>query len=166
MNISLKKGTKENLKIAKNLVHYYIYDLGVPMGWDPRTDGVYDGCDEMAENWNNEKYHSYLIYNGDIPIGFAVVKELIKTKIVYEIEEFFVLRRYRKKNVGKKVAFELFDSFQGNWQVRVLKQNTPAISFWSRIINIYTTNICKSEEILHKCPYSGTWEMTKYTFSN
>jgi len=102
MNIHLKKGTKENLRIAKNLVHYYIYDMGVPMGWDPRDDGVFDGCDEMAENWTNEKYHSYLIYIGEIPIGFAVVKELSIIKADYEIEEFFVLRRYRKQNIGKK----------------------------------------------------------------
>ena len=166
LNIKIQKGTKENLKIARNLVHYYIYDMGIPMGWDPREDGVFDGCDEMAENWTNEKYHSYLIYNGEIPIGFAVVKELDENEIEYEIEEFFVLRRYRKKNIGKKIAVKLFESFKGRWQIRILKQNTPAISFWKRVLTTYTNNKYKYKEIIYKCPYSGNWEMIKYTFNS
>ena len=166
MDVKIIKGTEENLKIAKNLVHYYIYDMGVPMDWDCREDGVFDGCDEMSENWTSENYFSYLIYNGKYPIGFAIVKSFCNSEVDYEIEEFFILRKYRNKNIGKKIAFELFDKYRGKWQIKILLKNTPAQDFWRKVIEQYSNNTLQESQIVHKCPYSGDWEMIRLCFDN
>ena len=140
--------------------------MGVPMGWDCREDGVFDGCDEMSENWTSENYYSYLVYNGKYPIGFALIKKHFNNVINFEVEEFFILRKYRRKNLGKNVSFELFDKYKGKWQVKVLQDNLPAQKFWKNIIQEYTHNKFQEKQIIHECPYSGTWHMIMYRFES
>lgn len=54
------------------------------------------------------------------------------------IRDFFVTRKYRKQNVGRRAATELFDMFPGKWQVGQVWLNTPAQTFWRKVIGDYT----------------------------
>ena len=57
---------------------------------------------------------------------------------VLDVAEFFVMRKFRRHGVGTVVATRLFVSFRGHWEVRELQTNPPAISFWRRVIALYT----------------------------
>ena len=52
--------------------------------------------------------------------------------------EFFVLRKFRRRGVGKQAAHRLFARHPGRWEVRELPSNMPAQGFWRRIIADYT----------------------------
>ncbi len=70
--------------------------------------------------------------------GFALIRQLDrKTPPTFEVGEFFVLRKYRGRGVGKSVACALFDRFRGNWEVRELLENRPAQKFWKAVIGAY-----------------------------
>ena len=52
--------------------------------------------------------------------------------------EFFVMRKYRRRGVGKQMAFNVFDRLPGKWEVRQVAENNAGIAFWRRIILEYT----------------------------
>ena len=56
---------------------------------------------------------------------------------VYDVAEFFVLRRYRRASVGRTAAHLLWDRLPGRWFVRVFVGNTAAANFWSGVIAEY-----------------------------
>ena len=54
--------------------------------------------------------------------------------------EFFILRKYRKRGVGRQVAFHVFDLFYGCWEIHQVHTNIVAQKFWRRVIGAYTEN--------------------------
>ena len=139
MNVVLCKADESDLPIVKNLVHYYVYDMSEHMGWPCRPDGVYSGCDNIESFWNEEGKHAFILRHEDELVGFAMVRgNHEEDEIDYSIAEFFVLRKFRGKGVGEKVARQLFDRFSGQWMVAQLVDNRPAIAFWRKVISRYT----------------------------
>ena len=57
-----------------------------------------------------------------------------------DIAEFYILPCYRKKGLGKMLAFGVFDLFPGSWQVRQILTAAAAISFWRATICEYTND--------------------------
>jgi predicted acetyltransferase len=56
----------------------------------------------------------------------------------YRVNEFFVLRSYRRRRVGKAGAWALFNWLPGKWEVGWLEGNEPAAAFWRRAVAEYT----------------------------
>ncbi len=72
--------------------------------------------------------------------GFAFIKKIEKEGVVYtSVAEFFILKKYRKLGIGKRVARMIFDRFPGEWYVDVIQSNELASLFWERVINDYTS---------------------------
>lgn len=74
--------------------------------------------------------------------GFATVYEgesfRDPTERVWWVADFFVMRKYRKRGIGKRVATMLFDRFSGTWEIAEIKQNRVAQAFWREIVGAYT----------------------------
>ena len=47
------------------------------------------------------------------------------------IAEFFVMRKYRRKGVGRIAATRSFDRFPGRWEVLQRGENAPSYVFWN-----------------------------------
>lgn len=77
------------------------------------------------------------MFIGAKPAGFAIRGEMEGRS---DIAEFYILPCYRKKGLGKRMAFALFDAFPGLWQVRQLLSAVNAIEFWRAVIGEYTHN--------------------------
>ena len=56
----------------------------------------------------------------------------------HNIAEFFVMKKYRQKGVGKEVAGRIFDMFPGGWGVSQWTENLPAQKFWGKVVAEYT----------------------------
>ena len=53
------------------------------------------------------------------------------------IAEFLIMPKYRRHHIGKKVAYDIFEKFKGDWEVQPMENNPIAYSFWKiLIINI------------------------------
>ncbi len=166
METVLRKATKEGFSLIKNLVPYYIYDMSGSMGWDPNEEGRYDGCDDLEEYWHKPDHHPYLIYVDGKIGGFTLIRPYPNEPDRMEIGEFFVLRKFQNRGVGKAAAFQLFDLYPGQWLVRVLDRNTGACCFWRKVIAGYTDGHFTQTSEEYRCPYSGTWPMQSYRFAN
>ncbi len=52
--------------------------------------------------------------------------------------QFFILRKFTGKGIGRRIAIHCFEQFHGRWEVFVMKGNTGAYRFWTKIIGHYT----------------------------
>ena len=155
MNIELIEAKESNLTVVQNLIRFYIYDMSEFMEWDCPENGLFGGVDDLPEYWGRkpENPHDswtdgwkgipYLVRVDDALAGFALIRWLDQPdqEHLYDIGEFFILRKYRGKDVGKWVAHTLFAKYQGRWQVRQLSQNKPAQHFWRSVISQYNKGI-------------------------
>lgn len=57
-------------------------------------------------------------------------------------------------------AFKVFDLFKGNWEIRQIKENILAQSFWRKIINEYTNDNFK-ETFLNNENWCGPIQVFK-----
>ncbi len=148
MNISISEA--DDIQVIRNLIVLYIYDLSEIMGWDCPDNGLFGGCDELPQYWGqppdnsnyawpkNWKGYPFLIRVDGKLAGFALVRQLGSERS-YDIGEFFILRKYRNRGIGRYVAYSLFDRFPGSWQVAQMVGNTPAQAFWRNVIGDYTS---------------------------
>lgn len=62
------------------------------------------------------------------------------------------MKIYRKRGIGKAVAFRMFKQFPGMWEVAEVEENLPAQAFWRKIIQAFTQG--EFEEI-HREDWDG-----------
>lgn len=58
----------------------------------------------------------------------------------HSIAEFMVIPKYRNNKIGKKIAFECFDMYKGNWEASPSFGSEAAYLFWKNVIDDYTSN--------------------------
>jgi predicted acetyltransferase len=59
-------------------------------------------------------------------------------RTVKNLDDCFVLRRYRRTGVGLAAVRGLFAAWPGLWQINKKPHNTPAMAFWHRAVGEIT----------------------------
>lgn len=70
----------------------------------------------------------------DVPKEFTKLSGAEQTNV---ISDFFIMRKFRRKGIGKEVAFYLFKKFRGVWEIKQTLSNKAAAEFWRKIIEEY-----------------------------
>ncbi|EPA0985909.1 GNAT family N-acetyltransferase [Vibrio parahaemolyticus] len=149
MEVSLIKITPESRHILENLFPYYIYDMSEYMGWSPNENGHFSfNKNNLDIYWKQEDHSPYFIYADGELAGFVLVRKYPPNDLLYDIEQFFVLRKFKGNGVGKQTLKLVTEQFIGQWQIRVLLGNTAALKFWkSAISNIVGEKYIESEQV-------------------
>ena len=163
MRVELLPATDSDLEVVRNLVPLYVHDISEWMGWDCPESGRFGGCDDLPQYWDmppaDPRYRwpdgwqglPFMIRVDDRLAGFALVRRLEEGEPsvfevsqflhlvghIFEVAEFFVLRKFRGQGVGREAAHGLFDALRGSWEVRELPDNRPAQEFWRKVISGY-----------------------------
>lgn len=140
MRIELFEAKREEEPILANLLQLYLHDFTDFADWDVEADGRYDTFD-LDECWENPARHPFVIVVEGHLAGFAIVdRGSAETDDgdVWDMAEFFVMRKYRRKGVGGEIARRLFARFPGRWEVREMAGNVNAQAFWRRTIDAWT----------------------------
>jgi len=140
MRIEVVAATEEDRPLLANLIQFYLYDFTDFKEWDVQEDGRFgdyglDGC------WTSDYRHPFLIRANGKLAGFAIIDDrshLTGERGVWDVADFFVLRRYRRCGTGGHAARLLFDRFRGRWEVRIMAANQGALAFWRKVISRYT----------------------------
>jgi len=136
--VSLDPATPEEASLLANLLELYIHDLSaafpsVVLGPDGRF-----GYPALPSYWTEaDRRFPYLIRADENVAGFVLVSRgspAVLDPDVWDVTEFFVLRRYRGMGLGSQAAALLWRQLAGRWVVRVSQANPAALPFWSRAV--------------------------------
>lgn len=121
--------------ILKNIYQLYLHDLSSYNQEDLDHNGLYDvGFLDLF--WEKEGLFPFFINIKDNVIGFILVQTgrfAPSTGEDYYISEFFILRKYRRKGIGKAAISKLFSLFPGTYLLGQMPTNMPAIQFWKSL---------------------------------
>lgn len=136
--IVLEAATAGDAVLLSNLLELYIHDLSAAF---PRvelgSDGRY-GYNKLALYWSEpERHFPFLIKADARVVGFALATRgspASEDPNVFDVAEFFVIRRHRRTGVGRKAAMLLWQRLEGNWIVRASDAVPGAAAFWKGVI--------------------------------
>ena len=138
MNYVIEK-VKENEKDKLyKLLQYSLYDGSQYIDNIINEDCVFEY--EWFDNYfTDDDRDAYFIKDGNKFLGIVMVNENLKfNKQGKCISEFFIMPTYRRNHLGKKVAYDIFEMYKGDWEVQPMENNPIAYSFWKNIITEYT----------------------------
>ncbi len=154
--------------IIQNMGRFYVYDMSQYMGgeegWAIPENGLYE-CIDFKKYWEDDNTFPFLVHVDGELAGFVIVdKKGSNSKIDFNIAQFFILRKFKNRGIGRQVAKMCFDKFQGNWEVMVMPKNIGAYKFWKRVIEGYTDNHFK--EYNKVIPHLDNCEKVIFNFQN
>jgi len=134
--------------IVGKLARRYLAEVAAQAGCTMSTEDIVDRVDRLAGYWGLApaadawpsawRGFPFLIRVDGRPGGFALVKRLSAAPATFDMGEFFIVPRHRRRGIGGRAAIWLFDCLAGSWEVREMPANAPAKGFWRQVIADYT----------------------------
>ncbi len=135
-HIEVLAATPQEQPVLANLLELYVYDFSELLGLEIGEDGRY-GYPHHSLYWSEPARYPFLVRVDGKLAGFVLVKKsegVAGRGVVWDVAEFFVLRAYRRRGVGTRVAHEMWRRFAGQWEVRVMEENPSALRFWAAAV--------------------------------
>ena len=148
MDVLVAVARADECPILQNLFELYTYEFSDLVGCDVEENGRFLRR-PMTMYWEDEWRRPFLFRVDGKLAGFALIhhrSHISGDTDVWDMAEFFVLRKYRHHGVGGGVATRLFEMHRGAWEVRQLHANKAAIAFWRRAIGDFTRG--RFEEVI------------------
>lgn len=139
MKYEIKSVSLEDKDKLYKLLQFALYDGSQYIDNDINKQCIFE-YDWFDNYFTDDDRNAYFIKNGDEYLGMAMVNENLKFNSEGKsIAEFLIMPKYRRNHIGKKVAYDIFELFKGDWEVQPMENNPIAYSFWKNIINEYTS---------------------------
>lgn len=135
MTISLHPITSAQQSLLDQLFQLYIYELSATVPFSLNDEGRYiSDSSNTQKYWQDPDHTPYIIrFNHEIA-GFALVRRYPPEPTRFDMEQFFVVRKFQGQKIGMRAAHEIFQRHPGPWQIRVLQENTRAQHFWQTVV--------------------------------
>ena len=134
------------------MLELYQHDLSDV--WDQDLDGHGEYGFALDKYWNTEGCHPFVASANGKYAGFALVDQSVRIGTEgYWMDQFFVLKKYRRKGVGDLLARSVFSALPGRWEVGQMPQNQAARAFWRKVIGSYTGGRFREHEVR-----AGWWQ--------
>jgi predicted acetyltransferase len=115
--------------IVHRLLQLYMHDFSELTGADVGPHGEFD-YPYFDHYWTEPARHPFLFEVDGALAGLAFVR----SGAPHDMAEFFVLRKHRRRDVGRQAAALVLRRFPGEWQVRQISANPRATAFWRAAI--------------------------------
>ncbi len=142
----------EHEALLRNLFEHYAHDMSEWFEFDTLADGSYSF--DVSKYWANEVFVAKL---GEAWAGFAIVG---REGSAHDMREFFVLRRFRRRALGRLLAEWIWNGHPGEWLVRVAEANRAAVPFWRGAVAAYTRGEYREEAVVEK---GREWRFLRFT---
>ncbi len=134
--VDVVTATSDQSIVVANLFELYAHDFSEFHDVEIGDDGRF-GFEKLSLFWSEPNRHALLLRYRQRLAGFALLKkgsEITKRENVWDMAEFFVLRRYRRYGVGTEAARQIWSRFPGHWEIQVMESNKVAYHFWAHAI--------------------------------
>lgn len=140
--VSLDVAAAPDAPLLGNLLELYMHDLSAAFPSIALGDDGRFGYHSLPLYWREpERRFAFVIRHGGKVAGFALATRgspVSEDPEVFDVAEFFVLRRHRRSGVGRRAAFLLWRALPGKWTVRASEGNPGAALFWRAAIAEFT----------------------------
>ena len=145
--VDLIRVTADNFDVLARLMQLYLYDFSVYLCDDEDeghvdAEGQFDPGFDLTRYFRSGGYVGYLARVDGRWAGFSLVSarsdKARPRRPGRNVDEFFVLRCFRRRGIGRAMARQTFDTYRGFWQVMEIAANEPAQAFWRAVIAEYT----------------------------
>jgi len=162
-HVDIIEVNEDQKSILRQLIELYEYDFSEFTERDVNEYGFY-GYKYFDHYWTDENRYPFFVMIDKKYAGFVMINNhcyLLKDDKAKSIAEFFIMRKYRRKGIGKEVATKIFDMFRGDWEVLQHGNNDPSKMFWKRVIEEYTQGNFELLEV-----ETVKWKGQGYIFNN
>jgi predicted acetyltransferase len=132
--------TRKQRDVLRNLFDLYAYDFSEMTATDVEPSGRYTPDDFLTGFWDHAIFHPFLLSEEGHWAGFAFVERGSYITPGFNqhwlMEEFFVVRKYRRRGLGTWFARELLTRFPGIWEIGQIPENKAATQFWRRTLRL------------------------------
>jgi predicted acetyltransferase len=140
MNLEMQTASVNEKPVLRNLLQLCLHDYSEFNGEDVDEHGIFN-YNYLDSYWTEPGRHAFLARVDGKLAGFVLVRQLDPEQAACHIAEYFISRKYRRRGLGRQVAFWVFDHFPGQWMVSQETGNLPAQDFWRRIVADYTAGV-------------------------
>ena len=142
MNIILDRVKEKEKDVLYRLLEYSLFEESLNDGNEMNDEAIFE----------YKYFDSYFIENDrdaffvreqetNKLIGFVMINTFMqKSSSGHSIAEFMIIPKYRRNKIGKKVAFDCFNMYKGNWEVSPSYGSDSAYNFWKIVIDEYTND--------------------------
>jgi predicted acetyltransferase len=139
MKIFIEEVLPNEETILQNLFEFYDYEFSQYLDFEVNNEGLYRKA-PVDKYLSEDSYSAYFIKSDGILVGFVIVNKNDSMSL-FEIEQFFILKKHNGKGIGKQAAFEIFDRYKGCWKITQIEKNYSAQAFWRSVIKEYSNGI-------------------------
>lgn len=139
MNVTISGATRADEPTLQNLLQLYTHDFSEHWAGTPKGDVQEDGrfpAYPLADYGTRAGWEALLVRCEGALAGFVLVNDHAHSgePVAHNLAEFFVLRKYRGRGVGRAAAEQVFARFPGAWEVAVARKNVAALAFWRKVV--------------------------------
>ncbi|HET7862839.1 MAG TPA: GNAT family N-acetyltransferase [Burkholderiaceae bacterium] len=151
-DFAVRLASPEDRLPIRRMLELYQHDLSDIWDQDLDSHGEYGYA--LDHYWAAEGCHAFVATMAGRYAGVALVNQAVRVGVEgLWMDQFFVLRKYRRHGVGRLLARSVFESLPGRWEVGQMPQNLAAQAFWRTVIGEYTGGRFKEQEVR-----SGSWQ--------
>lgn len=131
-----RAGADDRLPIRR-MLELYQHDLSDI--WDQELDARGEYGYDLDRYWHGADCHPFVVVVDGHYAGFALVDRAVKIgSSGCWMDQFFILKKYRRAGVGRAAAMAVFAALAGQWEVGQMTGNLPAQAFWRSVISELT----------------------------
>ena len=119
------------------MLELYQYELSD--FWHQELDAQARYGYDLQRHHEGTRFFAYVALEGSQYVGLALVAPAGVTLAEGSwLEQFFILKRYRRAGAGRTLAEYVFRSHPGAWEVGQMPANVAAQAFWRKVIGAFT----------------------------
>jgi predicted acetyltransferase len=127
----------EHATLIANLYQFYAYESSDWEQEDVEVDGrFYIHEEHLARYWEDPQWSANLLLVDGFIAGFLLIEGSELPGIdALELADLFILKRYRRKGIGRAIAPQVLSSGDANWLVRFYDQDEVSQAFWRTVLD-------------------------------
>ena len=138
-DVRLIRATLEHYEPLYQLCQFYEYDFSEFLPAEVGNDGHFHYID-ARRYLTTPGFSAWLALSAGRFCGFVMLTKMLEQRRDpgRYLAEFFVMKRYRRQGIGRLMAIKTFDLYRGWWEIAEVGTNTPAQTFWRKVIGEYS----------------------------
>ncbi|MGL5999451.1 MAG: GNAT family N-acetyltransferase [Pseudomonas proteolytica] len=127
----------EQAELIRNLYQFYAYESSDWEQEDVEQDGrFYIHEEHLSRYWQEPQWSANLLLVDGYIAGFLLIERSELPGInALELADLFILKRYRRKGIGRALATQVLTSGEADWLVRFYDQDEASQAFWRSVLD-------------------------------